>query len=288
MTGPRLAMKYYEADISQVESLTLQPGTYLEQKLDGVRCLTVLTPGRVSFLSHGGQSLKHAASLRRTKRIQTALEEALVPELHGDYEVVLDGELLPDDGRYVIFDVPYAREDGEEYVTPDQPLHTRWEYLDAIAPLFDPDGAVTVIRQARTTAAKRRLIAEAIDRGAEGLIVKLAVSPYEPGKRVRHSLKVKFVKTADVFITAVDKPDPQHGNARLAAYVEEGESLRIVDVGSCSLIGKPTVEVGDVIEVAYLYFNKRLVQPRMKKIRGDKTMADCRLDQFKIYTRCLL
>jgi ATP-dependent DNA ligase len=289
MNGPRLTMQFYEADISQVEDLPLQAGTYLEQKLDGARCLTVITPGLIRFLSRNGKTLQHAASVQHLHHLREALAELADQPVSGMEELVLDGELLPDTGTYVLFDVPYARADGAERIVPSTPFKTRRAYLESLDPFLPHDGSVTIVRQARTATEKRLLIADAIEHGAEGLMVKLALSPYEPGKRVRHSLKVKFVKTADLIVTEVNRPDPQHGHARLAAYREVDGQLELVDVGSCSMIGKPEVQRGDVIEVAYLYWTgTRLYQPRMKKVRRDKTMADCTLDQLTLYTKCLL
>lgn len=287
MTAPRLAMKFHEADISDVEHVTMQLGTVLEQKLDGTRCLTVLTPGSIRFLAHGGQTLKHSAATKHLPQVRRALEAAATG-LGDDYEAVLDGELLWNGtGRYVLFDLPYLRIGSVEQVTPATPFIERRGYLDGIGAMLD-DGPVSVIRQARTRKEKRALLHDAIEQGAEGLMVKLANSPYQPGKRVRHSLKVKFVKTADVFVTA--RNSGAHENARLAAYTENDDgSLRIVDVGSCSMIGKPDVPVGTVIEVAYLYWTgTRLYQPRMKRVRSDKTLAECRLDQFEVYRKAVL
>ena len=63
--------------------------------------------------------------------------------------------------------------------------------------------------------------------------------------------------------------------------------LPILPVGRCSVIGKPHVEPGDVIEVAYLYraATGGLIQPRMTRIRHDKSPRECGIDQFVSYSR---
>lgn len=284
------AMKFHEADASHIQEVTLQPGTVLEQKLDGTRCLAVLTQDGVRFLSANGSDLKHSAVTRHLPLIaddlQTWLDEA-VPDGHFDYELVLDGELMWNGtGRYVVFDVPYSRWNGEEQITPDLPFRERRMYLEALG--LDSD-YVSTIRQARTAEEKLALVTEAVEHGAEGLMVKRTDAPYDEGKRVRHSLKVKFVKTADVVVTA--RNTDGHTNADLAVYDESGVGgrVRLVPVGTCSMIGKPDVPVGTVIEVAYLYWTgTRLYQPRMKKVRSDKALSDCRLDQLAVYTKAVL
>lgn len=65
--------------------------------------------------------------------------------------------------------------------------------------------------------------------------------------------------------------------------MEDGE---LVPVGSCSAIGRPHVEVGDVIEVAYLYWTGACAyQPRMVRVRADKEAARCTTGQFLPYSR---
>ena len=143
-------------------------------------------------------------------------------------------------------------------------------------------------------------------------MVKDLQAPYEEGKRVKHSVKVKFVKTADVIVTKVtrdrNEAGREVGSFYFGAYREchdttyhnpgatescptcMGTGWEFKDLGSCSAIGKPETKVGDVIEVAYLYRpdNGALVQPRMMRVRDDKDPIDCTFDQFPTYSKAVL
>ena len=121
---------------------------------------------------------------------------------------------------------------------------------------------------------------------------------YSPGERVDHSVKLKFVKSADVVVLTVNRPDAKHGSATFGVVSgpwskwEHDEFIGGVGyrtVGGCSLIGKPEVVPGDVIEVNYLYWTgEALYQPRMMQVRIDKDPAECLVAQFPIYTREVL
>ncbi len=116
-------------------------------------------------------------------------------------------------------------------------------------------------------------------------------SLYEPGKRVKHSVKIKFTKTADVVVTRSTRGRNEAGRETGAfAFAVQNAKGEMRQMGSCSAIGKPEVKVGDVIELAYLYRagDGLLVQPRMIKVRADKVPADCTIDQFPTYSKAVL
>src|SRR5699024_2813880 len=116
--------------------------------------------------------------------------------------------------------------------------------------------------------------------GVEGMMLKQIDSVYEVGTRVKSCHKFKFVKSADVIVTET-KTSPM--SASFAVYGHDG---KLVPVGACSMIGKPHVERGDVIEVNYLFWTgTNLYQPRMMRKRTDKAARDCHLDQLPEYSR---
>ena len=47
------------------------------------------------------------------------------------------------------------------------------------------------------------------------------------------------------------------------------------------MIGKQIPEIGQVVEVAYLYVESKLVQPRLKGIRHDVPVKACNRRQLK-------
>lgn len=283
-----IPMRFESADITDLPNLVTNDEVVLEQKLDGARLLTVIENGptdfhtRVDFRTHGGRPMRYAAAAQHFDTIRPELARLL-----GDTpgRIVLDGEIMPDTGTYHLFDVPEMRLGGVEWVRPSDPLHRRRERLETIAATLAPYARhVTVVAQAQTPRAKQLLIDQVTEIGGEGFMAKHRIGRYEPGKRVRHTLKVKFVHTADVVVTAFERPDVRHGSASLAVY--HGDTL--VPVGGCSLIGKPEVAVGDVIEVAFAHFRDAMIQPRMLRTRPDKTPAECTIGQFKTYSKAVV
>jgi hypothetical protein len=89
-----------------------------------------------------------------------------------------------------------------------------------------------------------------------------------------------------VIVTSFNRPDARHGSATLGVLDPRLGPTELIPVGACSLIGKPQVSVGDVIEVAYLnWTGSALYQPRMTRVRTDKLPEDCTMAQFRPYSR---
>jgi ATP-dependent DNA ligase len=179
-------------------------------------------------------------------------------------------------------------------------------------------------RTARTREEKSDLWAGIQSTNVEGAVSKLISSSYDEGERTVNWVKHKLVKTADAVVTKVErtfKPDGvtvSHGSATLAVTIDprddpapwvnaKGKRISAVEfenltfkgqmnftsdrrslypVGNASLIGRElTIDVGSVVEVNYLYFDRAMIQPRIVRQRWDKTPAECRMDQFPAYTR---
>lgn len=296
----RQGMKFTEVSEANAKGLIEDDSVVFEQKMDGTRVLAVITPGNVKFLQSGGQVLTHSAAVQHLGPLRETLGKLL-----GDTpgELVLDGELLIRTGELYLFDAPYARFGGLRVIGPDDTFAVRRRVLETPEIRVNMlDSPVKVVQQAWSWREKRALMEDLRDAGAEGLIAKDLGGTYEPGKRVKHTQKIKFVKSADVIVMAVDRPDPKHGSITFGVVgsgptaVDFNEMLglpfrsriSVQYLGKCSAIGKPEVKVGDVIEVAYLYREPGsggLVQPRMMQVRHDKPPAQCTLDQFPTYSR---
>lgn len=284
----KAGMKFHEAGESEIPRLLADENWAFEQKMDGTRVLARITSLGVDFFQSGGKPLTHSAAVQHLPQLEATLSR-LIPE-GVDAEFILDGELLIRTGELFLFDVPHARSASWQAVTASTEFYLRREFLErVVAPEVSDGGLVTLVPHARGTEHKRRFFEEVRDSGAEGIVAKSLGGVYLPGQRTRHSLKVKFVKTADVIVTAVNRPDPKHGNFEFGIYgnTDVGEP-GIIPLGKCSAIGKPDAKVGDVIEVAYLYREPSsggLVQPRMTQIRHDKKPAECTIEQFPAYSR---
>jgi ATP-dependent DNA ligase len=277
--GTHSAMTFMEADLGNVDVLVEPEHVVVEQKLDGTRTLVVITESGVRFLSRNGGPLKHAAAAAHFGHLRPTFASLLGSGDRGT--IVLDGEIITETGELWLFDCPNATSNGTEIVCPSKPLRHRRAALVAFGRVLTAlNDRVRVVPQATTLRSKTELLRAVESCGGEGVMIKHRDSPYNAGARVAHSMKVKFVKTADVVV--LDRDTGGRKNAELAVYV--GSAL--LRVGNCSMIGKPDVQPGDVIEVAYLYWTgEKLYQPRMMKIRDDKTAADCTLGQLPAYSR---
>jgi ATP-dependent DNA ligase len=242
----------------------------LEQKLDGHR-LMLLTPGA---------DLPPAAITRNgtryTRQLPLAVRKVRFPD---DLMVALDGELIG--GEYWVFDVLHA--DGS---LNQRPLSERRAILETLLDTFEHP--FKLVPQARTAAEKERLLLMAAAQNLEGVIAKRKDSPYRPGQRSTEWVKAKFVATADAVVLSVR--DDGKESARLGICVDNG--TRWLEVGRCSLLGKPNVEPGAVVEIRYLYVpdraSPRLFQPHLLRVRTDKTILECDGSDFKYASKTVL
>lgn len=271
-------MLYESAEITDLPELAADALIAVEQKCDGVRLLAEVTQDGVKFCGAGGGPVRFAAAAQHFPALTAALS-LITPH---DMAVTLDGELMIEDGAYVVFDLPYLRIAGAVLSRPDHtPLRERRALLEMLADSEWAPG-FRLVAHAVTAEEKIKLVARVGEelRG-EGFMLKRLDSPYQPGVRVAHSRKCKFVWTADVIVVSWSR-GAGTGSARLAVYDAAGE---LVVVGGCSLIGKPEVEVGCVIEVAFAHFREAMIQPRMLRRREDKDPAACTTLQFLAYSK---
>lgn len=215
-------------------------GAFVEDKYDGIRA----------------QAHKQSASVKLFSRTLDELvefHELLVPlaSLPGDW--VLDGEIVAwrDDRplpftelqqrlgrkeadlflplevpvRFVAFDI--LSRNGELLL--DAPFEERRQSLENLLARAQVPVTLAPLRHASGAEAFAREFEAALARGNEGIMAKAPGSPYTPGRRGRHWLKLKRpMATLDVVVTAVEYG---HGKRRglLSDYtfaVRDGERLR--------------------------------------------------------------
>jgi DNA ligase-1 len=87
--------------------------------------------------------------------------------------------------------------DGDDLI--DEPLSRRRAAIEELAPQLAMPGRIT----ADTTEAEA-VLADALDAGHEGVVVKAVDSPYEAGRRGKAWRKVKPVHTLDLVVLAVE------------------------------------------------------------------------------------
>jgi len=303
-------------------------GVYAEYKYDGVRAQAHVSGDLVKIFS------------RRLEDIAGSFPEVVSGLKPLGHSMILDGEILPfKDGRPLPFQTLQHRL-RRKYQDADivQDIPVKYFVYD----LLYLDGSVTI----RRTLSERRRMLESLnlsgsiqpshltvvnsveelqaaferskELGYEGLVVKNPASPYTPGRRGRHWVKLKReLDTLDVVIVAAE-----HGHGRRAGLlsdytfaVRDGEELKVIgkaysgltdeelfemtkrlkqiavrDMGF-KLLVKPSI----VLEVAFDNIQRSsrhesgfaLRFPRIKRIRHDKSPEDIdTLDRVRqIYAR---
>ena len=252
---------------SAVEGMLTDDGVLAQQKLDGKR-VVVHVLDTVQAANRRGES--------------TTLDPSISAALsHLPAGTILDGELVPgDDGpTYWVFDLlAHANDDL-----------TTMTYAQRSARLASLGNSLTtpiaLVGSATTTDEKRALLARLEKNHAEGIVFKHTAAPYTPGRPASGGtqLKHKFIKTADVIITA------NTGNAYQMA-VMDGTTLREVGkvfAGTTNASRKQldaalAAGTQPIAEVRYLYATETdiLYQPVYARERSDKTAEECTLSQL--------
>ena len=261
------AMLYRDGTPAEVTRMMGDKGYVAEPKYDGVRCLVRYTGGKATLLNRQGKPLAAGAGADRA----AVAADFTTLGLRGDW--LFDGELVG--STLYLFDMVAGVEGA---ITPDCPFTVRGDTLRKLDELANLSGTATlrVADQAVGTEAKAALLEQVKADGGEGIMLKSLDAPYVSGRSDRGGVKVKLTRDVDLIVTAVGEDGKS--NATLAA-VRDG---KLVEVGRCSTIGKGKVQVGDVVEVRFLYVgaNGRLVQPRMMRVRTDKVAAECGINQI--------
>ena len=228
-----------------------------EQKADGHRLL----------MSHEERIGRNGA--RYTKAVPRGIFVPAGPWM-------LDGELV--DGIYWVFDVIVGHPaTGATLLERRQLLE---KFVDVIG-----NPLIRLMPQAVTAKEKRDLMVRTAREGMEGLVFKRLDSPYRSG-RTGDWVKVKYVMTADVIVSSLRDDGKESAGLSI---IRDGKPL---EIGRCSLVGRPVLEVGDVIEVKYLYIvdpsAPRLVQPVMLRKRTDKDPMECDGNELRVTNRTIL
>ena len=263
------AMLYRDGTPAEIQRMLDSDFYVAEPKLDGVRALVSVSDGKATLLNRQGKPL--AAGSKTNRKTVTAAFNQM--GLIGDW--LFDGELVGD--TLWLFDVIYGAQGAvmahNEFGYRSQALRL---FFTKIRPL-PPTSNIKIVEQAVGTDAKNALLEQTKADGGEGIMLKWLSRPYTPGRGNDAGIKVKLTKDADLIVMSLAHNGKE--NAVLGAVAPGGE---VVEVGRCSTIGKGKVTPGDVVEVRYLYIgaNGRLVQPRMMRVRTDKTAGECSLEQL--------
>ncbi|MGC4090244.1 MAG: ATP-dependent DNA ligase [Polyangiaceae bacterium] len=197
------------------EALGQTPSAAIEYKLDGARIQVHKAGQDVAVFSRQGQDV--------SARVPEIVESARGLDAR---ELVLDGEAiaLGEGGRPLPFQTTmqrFGRQKGVEQMRAELPLSLAFFdclYRDAellvdrpnserFAALLAAAGESRVVARhvVRDEAGAERFVAEALEAGHEGVLVKSLDAPYDAGRRGASWLKLKPVHTLDLVVLAVER-----------------------------------------------------------------------------------
>lgn len=194
--------------------------------------------------------------------------------------LAVDGEIEGE--RFVAFDLLSYQAPGMKNVRSlsSYAYADRWDDLKGLVTWckrYVRSDAVGLVETAMTTKAKEQLILRLAREKAEGVVFKNTRARYKPGRAGQH-FKLKYWKT----LTArIKNPRAIKNSAELEVIDEKG-AWRII--GKVSLIGKPPVVTGSIVEVKYLYATRyrKIVQATIIEVRKDVGVEACLMNQLKI------
>lgn len=211
---------------------------------------------------------------------------------YGDF--AFDGEIVED--RFHVFDLISAKRidphtnEYIDYGAEREPFAVRRAFLELLFGELLPGQNLQLVRSippGGPVSLQLDFIEAVRKMGGEGVVLKDANGLYTPGVRTDAYRKVKFTKTLDAMVAAVRSD----GRENITLALWDGTDL--VEVGACSIFGKAQPQLGDVVEIRYLYAvdndtQTRLVQPRLLRVRDDKKHRECTIDQVQYTNKSLI
>lgn len=254
----------------EVQQFILDDEWVGQQKYDGVRIIAHLND-EIKFTNRKGQ----------VTVVAKVVEETLAKFPKG---TVLDGELLPassgEESIYWVFDILQLK--GQN--TKEAGFEERHQLLSILikklgtpyvklAPIYVGPGE------------KRNLVESLRKQNAEGVVFKKGDAPYVAGRPNSggNQRKLKFTKTADVFLLSFDD------KAYQMAVMHEGKVRKVgkVYTGTTADERKKLDAIlkngeAPVVEIRYLYATDGDIcfQPVYVRLRDDKTPDECLLSQL--------
>jgi bifunctional non-homologous end joining protein LigD len=190
---------------------------------------------------------------------------------------VIDGEAIGD--KLYVFDL--LESDGKNLRS--RPYKDRYlELMNLVARSPGSGGAILLVETAWTPTEKRQMLENLKKKKREGIVFKLVSAPVVVGRPSSggSQLKYKFYATASVVVTKVNA----QRSVAVSVYDNSGKVSLPVAAGNVTIpANQPVPEVGQVLEVRYLYAYKggSLFQPTSLGVRDDVDPAECVIGQLK-------
>lgn len=243
-------------EVEDIQKYINDPQYCLEEKYDGERRMAIVKSGIGVGVNKKGE--------------EVPLQMEIVNSLSKFDEIIIDGEIIGN--RLYAFDLLSLN--GKDVA--QRPQKERRSLLGAI----DLGDDVRVVRTAYTTEEKQKLYDEVRGRDGEGVVVKKISSTYKPGRPATGGdfLKFKFVTTASFIVSGITK------GKRSVSLDMIDENGQRVDVGKVTIPPNKLVpEIGDVVEVRYLYAHRggAIFQSVFLGKRTDVDQGECLTKQLK-------
>lgn len=246
-----------DVDESQIVAMAEAENWWVQIKHDGDRVQLHAVQGVPTFYS--GRSGKLRAV---PVKIATALAKSRST-------FVIDGEQIDD----TIWAFDLLSIGGTDLR--HEPYENRYASLEALLKLLGIK-TIKLVKSAKTHAAKVQMILDAKNDNEEGVVFVAKTAPYVAGRPARLGTSQRFKFVASGSFMVIQHNHEGRGKQSIDVGFHDG-----VVIGTCSVIGKQIPEIGQVVEVAYLYVESKLVQPRLKGIRHDVPVKACNRRQLK-------
>jgi bifunctional non-homologous end joining protein LigD len=245
-----------EVEQFEVEDYLTDDDWCMQEKFDGERRTLIFEDGVITAANKKGQEIGLSGEIGKAFLELTD---------RATQNIILDGE---DMGSYImLFDK-----------ISDLPCESR--YTDLVLTVGINNNTLRVCDTAWTTEKKINLFKELKARNAEGVVFKRKDSRYLPGRPSSYGpcIKFKFKDTCSCIVLAQNV-----GKSSIKLGVTDG--VNRIAVGNTTVYANQTMpQVGDIVEVEYLYYYKdgSLFQPVLKGIRNDVDESECLISKLKL------
>lgn len=233
---------------------------YAQLKYDGIRCLTRITnDGKIEFYTRGGK--EHAKRIPALEQLTTELFQNMLikTELNNKKVYNLDGNYIKPgdtffDGELYSHDLTFQQITAAVKAPHKHPIWvSRIFYKIYDMPLEDMPQSLRLkkmmrLRQMPTNSNKRyefvtstlvhdednlnAIHTDAVSRGYEGLILRIADGEYQPNKRSSSLIKVKLFDEDEFEIVNVYEAEKEPGCAMFSCVTDKGLQFETRPMGS--------------------------------------------------------
>jgi bifunctional non-homologous end joining protein LigD len=194
---------------------------------------------------------------------------------------IFDGEYLGE--TFYAFDCMAA---GKSNLTAEHPYKDRRAVLEAIMNKLSSSHSVKLAPAAKP-GHEWEFYNLCVENHLEGVIFKGKHGTYSYGERTMNTIKWKFTKAIDAIVTELRR-EGKDRSVSIGVYNTDGTGP--IPIGSIKIPDAlvDNLPLDSVVEVEYLYYDSKLVQPVFKRVRDDKTADECTFSQISARKNALV